>query len=105
MTYYDKKQRRKGMNHILGSHTHSLEVNRMAHVLKPDYGDANITIINGQAIGRYFFVPEKGQRSKFEDGEVITTSPIEEMSFDTNGSWRPIRIRTKNTVYDIQYYN
>lgn len=77
----------------------------MAHVLKPDYGDDRITIINGQAVGRYFFVPETGQRSKFEDGEVITTSPIETMEFDTNGSWRPIRIKTRNTVYDIQYYN
>lgn len=77
----------------------------MAHVLKPDYGDANITIrSNGQAVGRYFFVPEKGQMSKFEDGEVVITSPIETMDFDANGSWRPIRIKTHNTIYDIKYW-
>ena len=80
----------------------------MAHVLRPFDAKKNKISVNmetGQFSGLYFFVPdEETPERKFEDGDVITTSTVTAMIFDTNGSWRPIRIRTRNTVYDIRYW-
>ena len=56
MTYYDKKQRRKGMNHILGSHTHSLEVNRMARVFVKYDRDFGVKFTPKN------YLPEQGER-------------------------------------------
>lgn len=99
------------MNQILGSHTHSLEVNRMAHVLRPFDATKNTISVNmatGQFTGLYFFVPDEEtpepEERKFEDGDVITTSTVAAIVLDTEKEWKPIRIRTRNTVYDIRYW-
>jgi hypothetical protein len=80
----------------------------MAHILKPfdaTKNEVSVNMATGQFTGIYYFVSDdETPAKKFEDGDVITTSPVSAIIFETGDVWRPTRIRTRNTVYDIKYW-